>query len=64
MTEEKNIDASAEQDKFADERLTDYELDNVAGGVGGKMYETFGRNDEVPYGTTGKYELEPNTTGK
>ena len=64
MTEEKNINASAEQDKFADERLTDKELENAAGGTHGKMYEPFGRNDEVPYGTTGKYELEPNTTGK
>ena len=38
MTEEKNIDASKQTDKsqeqFADERLSDDELENVAGGVG------------------------------
>ena len=38
MTEEKNIDASKHTDKsqgqFADERLSDDELENVAGGEG------------------------------
>ena len=37
MTEEKNINASAEKgkekDKFADEVLTENELDNVTGGT-------------------------------
>ena len=39
MTEEKNINASKQtdksQEKFADERLSNDELDNVAGGTGG-----------------------------
>ena len=38
MTKEKNIDASKQenqsQDQFAAERLTDDELENVAGGTG------------------------------
>lgn len=36
MTKEKNINATAEQDKFADEILSDDEFDNVAGGTSGK----------------------------
>ena len=64
MTKEKNINAIAEQDKFADEVMTDDELEQVAGGVGGKMLETFGRHDEDPYGTTGKLNPHPGTTGK
>ena len=67
MTEEKNIDASAEQDKFADERLTDKELENAAGGTHGKMYEPFGRHDHDNFltggGGTGKLP-PPGTTGK
>ena len=36
MTEEKNIEASNQpQDKFADERLTEEQLDNIAGGLNG-----------------------------
>ena len=39
MTKEKNINASKQtdksQEKFADERLSNDELDNVAGGTGG-----------------------------
>lgn len=54
MTKEKNINATAEQDRFADEVMTDDELEQLAGGVGGKMYDPFGRHDEDPYGTTGK----------
>ena len=67
MTKEKNINANAVKDKFADELLTDDELDNVAGGTGGKMYETFGRpdhdNDLGGGGGTGKLS-PPGTTGK
>lgn len=39
MTKEKNINVTAEQDKFADEVLTENELDNVAGGTTGKKVE-------------------------
>lgn len=67
MTEEKNINATTEQDKFADEVLTDDELENVAGGVGGKMVD-FGDRSSDFYGTTGKLnprpESGPGTTGK
>lgn len=45
MTEEKNIDTNKQpdksQEKFADERLSDNELDKVAGGTGGES--------ELPY---------------
>ena len=61
MTEEKNINASATQDKFAAELLNDDELDNIAGGVGGKIYD-----DRSPFDsdirTTGKVPVI--TTGK
>ena len=39
MTKEKNINATAEKDKFADELLSDDELENVAGGTTGRMHE-------------------------
>ena len=39
MTKEKNIDASAEKDKFADELLSNKELDSVAGGTTARMYD-------------------------
>ena len=62
MTKEKNIDASAEKYKFADEILSDDELDNVAGGTYGKIYD-----DRSPFDsgirTTGKIS-PPVTTGK
>ena len=63
MTEEKYINASAKKDKFADEILSDDELENVVGGVSGKKFETFGRDDEDPFRTTGKLP-PPGTTGK
>ena len=34
MTKEKNINASAEKNKSADEHLSNKELDSVAGGFG------------------------------
>ena len=47
----------ADKDKFADEVMSDEELEQVTGSIGGKMFESFGRgrrNDETPYGTAGK----------
>ena len=52
MTEEKNIDASAEQNKSANERLTDKELDSVAGGTTGKYKPE--PNNTLSYGVSGK----------
>ena len=54
MTKEKNINASAEQDKFADERLTDDELENVAGGTTGKLGYELEPNTTLRYGVSGK----------
>ena len=34
MTAEKNLEANKQAEKLADERLSDDELDNVAGGTG------------------------------
>ena len=39
MTKEKNLDASKQADKFANELLNDDELDNVAGGTGSEGAE-------------------------
>ena len=44
MTKEKNINTSAAKDKFADELLTDDELDNVAGGTGGTPFHHDNKN--------------------
>ncbi|MBQ6297066.1 MAG: hypothetical protein IJK81_05160 [Selenomonadaceae bacterium] len=52
MTEEKNIDASAEQNKSADELLSDDELENVAGGTTGKYKPE--PNNTLSYGVSGK----------
>ncbi|MBQ6297067.1 MAG: hypothetical protein IJK81_05165 [Selenomonadaceae bacterium] len=54
MTEEKNINASAEQNKFADEILIDKEIENVAGGFSGKFRSTDNFDDATKNLTTGK----------
>lgn len=60
MPDKKNIDANKQetqpQDKFAEERLSDEKLDNVAGGNGGKI-GTGGKiiRPEEPLRSTGKY---------
>ena len=52
MTKEKIIDTNKQpdnsQDKFDKERLSENELENVAGGVCGKAFD-----DTKPYGTIG-----------
>ena len=67
MTEEKNINATAEKNKSADELLSDDELENVAGGTGGKMYEPFGRGrhdyDDDLGGGGGTGKLTPPVPG-
>ena len=54
MTEEKNINASAEENKSADERLNNKELESVAGGFGGKFRSTDNFDDATKNLTTGK----------
>ena len=52
MTEEKNINASAEENKSADERLNNKELENVAGGTTGKYKPE--PNNTLNYGVSRK----------
>jgi|GEM_PF-2196569 len=57
MTVEKNIDANKLlQDKFADERLSDNELENVAGGTG-----EGGTGEELNYGLDVRMIINDNT---
>ena len=54
MTEEKNIDATADKNKFADERLNNKELESAAGGTGSKFRSTDDFDDKTKNLTTGK----------
>ena len=54
MTEEKNINASVEKNKSADEILSNKELESVAGGTGGRFRSTDDFDDATKNLTTGK----------